>query len=213
MTDSTTNTDENLDYSFLLVTHMVCADRQIHNKELKYLHALEEKTRVGQRTKEEKEKILSQDENLIPVEVLAQKVLPEQRNWVMGQILVMAHIDGFYSSLEQQMVERVGEIWGWSTKKIHEFIKYAETHNPIETIQDSTTSRNSLWDSPDYKAAIERCTKIAQEDFKFTESALEASETILENLKTSIEQSLETIQHQTSGKTRAETAPGSSQTA
>jgi hypothetical protein len=39
MTDSTTNTDENLNYSFLLVTHIVCADRQIHNKELKYLDA------------------------------------------------------------------------------------------------------------------------------------------------------------------------------
>ena len=208
MTDPTTKTDENLDYSFLLVTHMVCADLQIHNKELKYLHALEEKTRIEQRTKEEKEKIFIQDENLIPVEVVAQRVLTKQRNWVMGQILMMAYIDGFYSSLEHQMVERVGQIWGWSTKKIDEFIKYAEAHNPTETIQDNTTSRGSLWDNPDYKAAIERCSEIAQQDFKFTESALQAAKTILENLKINIDIELTrlNIEHKTSGNARAQTA-------
>jgi uncharacterized tellurite resistance protein B-like protein len=109
MSYSVTTTDEQIDYSFLLITHMVCADQQIHNKELKYLHKLEEQTNVGKRTKEEKEKIFIQDKNLIPVEVVAQNVLSEQRNWSMGQILLMAHIDGFYSSLEHQMVERVGQ--------------------------------------------------------------------------------------------------------
>ncbi|WP_341994060.1 hypothetical protein [Chlorogloeopsis sp. ULAP02] len=74
---------------------MACADRQIHSKELKYLHKIEQQKGVEQNTKEEKEKILSQDEHLIPVDVVAQKVLSEQRNWSMGQILVMAHIDGF----------------------------------------------------------------------------------------------------------------------
>jgi GTP-binding protein EngB required for normal cell division/uncharacterized alkaline shock family protein YloU len=206
MTDFTSNTDENLDYWFLLVTHMVCADQQIHNKELKYLNALEEKTRIGQRTKEEKEKIFTQDENLIPVEVVAQKVLPEKRTWVMGQILLMAYIDGFYSSLEHQIVEQVGQIWGWSADKTYEFIEHAKVYNFTKNIQENTTLKGNLWDSLEYKAALERCTIIAQEDFQFTESALQASETILKNLKARIEQSLETIQNQISGNTKAEAA-------
>ncbi len=57
--------EEPLDYSFLLLTHMVCADQQIPTKELKYLHKLDQKIEVGQNTKEEKEKILAQDEHLI----------------------------------------------------------------------------------------------------------------------------------------------------
>jgi hypothetical protein len=211
MTDLTSNTDKNLDYCFLLVTHMVCADQQIHNKELKYLNVLEEKTKIGQRTKEEKEKIFTQDENLMSVDVIAQRILSKHRCWVMREILLMAYIDGFYSSSEHKIVEQVGQIWGWSVEKmqiiqhlgqiwslshekIHKFIKY------------NSNSRDSLWDSPEYKAAIDRCTKIAKQDFKFTSSALQTSEIILENLKARIEQSLETIQNQTSENAKAETA-------
>ncbi len=208
MTDPTTTTDETIDYSFLLVTHMVCADQQIHNKELKYLYALDSKTKLGRRTKEEKEKILIQDENLIPVDVVAQKVLSEQQNWAMGQILVMAYVDGFYSPLEHQMVEQVAEIWGWSNKRLQEFVKYAELENAVQSIKEDSIARNSFWDTQNYKAAIEQCTKIAQQDFKFTESALQAAKTTLDNLKIDIDIELNrlTIEHKSSSNARAQTA-------
>ncbi|MHC5673518.1 GTPase [Nostoc sp.] len=208
MTDPTTTTDETLDYSFLLVTHMVCADQQIHNKELKYLYALNSTTKLGRRTKEEKEKILIQDENLIPVDFVAQKVLSEQQNWAMGQILVMAYVDGFYSPLEHQMVEQVAEIWGWSNKRLQEFVKYAKLENAVQPIKEDSTARNTLWNTQNYKAAIEQCTKIAQQDFKFTESALQAAKTTLDNLKIDIDIELNrlTIEHKSSGNARAQTA-------
>jgi GTP-binding protein EngB required for normal cell division len=208
MTDPTTTTDETLDYSFLLVTHMVCADQQIHNKELKYLYALNSTTKLGRRTKEEKEKILIQDENLIPVDFVAQRVLSEQQNWAMGQILVMAYVDGFYSPLEHQMVEQVAEIWGWSKKRLQEFVKYAELENAVQPIKEDSTARNSLWNTQNYKAAIEQCTKIAQQDFKFTESALQAAKTTLDNLKIdiNIELNLLTIKHKSSDNAKAQTA-------
>ncbi len=65
-----------------------------------------------------------------------------------------------------------------------------------------------MWDSPDYKAAIERCSEIARQDFKFTESALEAAKTILENLKINIDIELKRldIEHKTSENSRAQTA-------
>lgn len=200
------NTDELIDYSLLLITHIVCADQQIHNKELKYLHRLEEKIGVGERTKEEQQKILSQDENLISVDVVAQKVLLEQRNLSMGQILIMAYIDGFYSPLENQIVERIGQIWGWTEEKIQEFVKYAQTH--VDPIQDDIISTGSLWTSQDYKAAIEQCKEIAQQDFKFTESALQVAKATFDDLKIDIdiEFNLLNTKHQTNQNARAETS-------
>jgi len=146
---SAPETIEQLDYAFLLVTHMVCADQQIHNKELKYLHTLEQQRRVGQRTKEEKEKILAQDEHLIPVDVVAQQVPQQQRSWSIGEILVMASIDGFYSPLERQMVERVGQIWNWSSKKIQGFVESAKTYTVAQNIQNDSKLHDNLWKDSD----------------------------------------------------------------
>ena len=206
MSDSTTIASEQLDYPFLLVTHMVCADQQIHNKELRYLHTLEQQMGVGQRTKEEKEKILAQDEHRIPVDVVAQQVPQQRRSCSMGEILVMAYIDGFYSPLEQQMVQQVGQTWNWSSEKIQGFEESAKTYTAPQHIENDSKLQDSSWGDLDYKAAIHLCTEIAQEDFKFTESSLQAAKKTLANLKIGIECSLEAIRHQTSENARAEVA-------
>ncbi len=210
MSDSTTTADEPLDYSFLLVTHMVCADQQIHNEELKYLQELEQQIGVGQRTKQEKEKILAQDEHLIPVDVLAQGMRQTQRNGAMGQamrqILTLAYIDGFYSPLEHQMVERVGRIWNWSLEEIQRFVKYEEAHIAVQPIQDESSSRDSLWDDRDYETATRQCAEIAREDYTFAEAALQATGATLDNLRQGIQHSIQGIGNKTTGNARAETA-------
>jgi hypothetical protein len=43
---------------------MVCADQQIHSEESKALRELADQARIGQRTLDEMEKILAQDEHL-----------------------------------------------------------------------------------------------------------------------------------------------------
>ena len=40
MSYSSTVASEQLDYGFLLLTHIVCADQQIHSEESKYLREL-----------------------------------------------------------------------------------------------------------------------------------------------------------------------------
>lgn len=197
---------EQLDYPFLLVTHIACADQQIHNKELKYLHALEQQRRVGQSTKEEKERILAQDEHLIPVDFVAQQVPQQERSWSMGEILVMAHIDGLYSPLEHQMVERVGKIWNWSSEKIQSFVESTKTYTFTQDIPHESKLEDNLWKDSDYRNAIHQCTEIAKQDFIFTESALQAAKTTLDNLRMGIDGSLETIQHKSSRNANAQTA-------
>lgn len=118
MLETTTLTDEPLAYPFLLLTHLVCADQQIHNQELLYLRQLERTLEIGQATLEEKEKILSQDEQMLSVEVVAKKIVKHQRDRLMKQMLTLAHIDGFYSPLEKQMIEQVGQIWNYSVFRL-----------------------------------------------------------------------------------------------
>jgi GTP-binding protein EngB required for normal cell division len=185
---------------------MVCADQQIHTKELRYLHKLEQQIGIDQSTREEKEKILAQDEYLIPVDVVAQRVPRQQHNQAMAQVLVMAYIDGFYSPLERHMVERVGQIWNWSSEKVQGFVESAQACTTAQPIPDDTAPGNSLWDEPDYQIAIRRCVEIARENYPFTESALQSAETTLDELRRGIQEKLEAIRNKTRGNTKAETA-------
>ena len=65
--------EEIINYQFLLLTYMVCADGQIHSEEIKALHELAQKAEVGKPTLEEMEKILSQDEDLVSFEDVVHK--------------------------------------------------------------------------------------------------------------------------------------------
>jgi len=118
MSDLISKTTEHLDYPFLLVTHMVCADQQIHSEESKALRELATQISASQRTLAEMEKILAQDENQLSVEDLAHKVSPGEQSEAMSQMLAIAYVDGFCSALERQMAEQVARIWNWPTGEV-----------------------------------------------------------------------------------------------
>ncbi|MEG3897676.1 MULTISPECIES: GTPase [unclassified Microcoleus] len=118
MSDLISKTTEHLDYPFLLVTHMVCADQQIHSEESKALRELAKQISASQRTLAEMEKILAQDENHLSVEDLARKVSPGEQSEAMSQMLAIAYVDGFCSALERQMAEQVAGIWNWPTGEV-----------------------------------------------------------------------------------------------
>ena len=125
MSNPNKTADDQLDYPFLLVTHMVCADRQIHSEESKALHELANQIELGQRTKGEMEKILTQDEHQMSVKDVTCGVPPGQRIEAMRQILALAYIDGFSSALEREMIEQVAQIWNWPADLIQRLIAAA----------------------------------------------------------------------------------------
>ncbi|MGD1716866.1 GTPase [Dapis sp. BLCC M172] len=115
--------DEELDYPFLLVAQMVCADQQIHSEESKALQELAQQSKVGKLTLAEMEKILTQDEYQLSVTEIASQVAPQQRNEAMWQILSIAYVDGFCSALERQMAQQVAQIWGWPDGEVERQIE------------------------------------------------------------------------------------------
>jgi putative ribosome biogenesis GTPase RsgA/uncharacterized tellurite resistance protein B-like protein len=118
MSDLSSRTTEHLDYPFLLVTHMVCADQQIHSEESKALRELATQIGASQRTLAEMEKILAQEENHLSVEDLARKVSPGEQSEAMSQMLAIAYVDGFCSALEREMAEQVARIWNWPAGEV-----------------------------------------------------------------------------------------------
>jgi GTP-binding protein EngB required for normal cell division len=105
---------------------MVCADQQIHSEESKALHELASQTRVGQRTIEEMEEILAQDEQMLCLEDVARSIPPGQHSEAMRQILALAYVDGFFAPSEREMVEQVAQIWQWPAGEIQQLIEEAE---------------------------------------------------------------------------------------
>ncbi|MEH2158508.1 tellurite resistance TerB family protein [Nostoc sp.] len=118
-------TSEQINYQFLLLTHIMCADEQIHSEEAKALRELAQKTNLGTDTIEEMEKILSQDENLLSVENVARKIQQGEQSEAMRQMIAIAYIDGYFSPLEREMVDHIAKSWNWSNLKIETFYRYS----------------------------------------------------------------------------------------
>ena len=140
MSNTSKTVSEQLNYGFLLLVHLVCADRQIHSEELKYLKELGDRANISQQTKDEMEKILAQDDQYLTIDYIAKQVSVGQQSEVMRQILAMANLDGDVSSLERELVDKIGKIWNWSEEEINWYREYAEkfASSRKEKIQQET---------------------------------------------------------------------------
>ncbi|MBD2445815.1 50S ribosome-binding GTPase [Nostoc sp. FACHB-152] len=131
MTEQIAVAVERLNFAFLLVTHMVCADQQIHSEEAKALQALAINTKMGERTIVEMEKILAQEETHLSVYDVARQVRPGEQSEAMRQVLAVAYIDGFFSPVERAMVEQIAQIWNWTNGEIENLIEQAQGFSPV----------------------------------------------------------------------------------
>ena len=240
-------TSEQINYQFLLLTHMVCADEQIHSEEAKALQDLAHNAKIKTRTIEEMEKILGQDENLISFEDVARQVPPGEQSEAMRQIIAIAYIDGYFSPLEREMVDQVAEIWNWSDAEIKRLLEQAQNFSRVKHTSDNQDKselsvgarllkgaesvlssalvdnlakvapqnigckieqlrREILLAGPEYDDAIQECTVVANEDYKFAENSLKGAYYALESLAKNIETATESIQKKTSNKGQANTA-------
>ena len=135
---------EKLDYEFLLLTHLICADKQIHSKEVAFLNELAERKQLKKNTIKEKEKIFTQQSNLTLI-YIAQKILPHRQKQVFDEILEIAKVDGYFAPLEQDMIAKIIKVWNWNNLYINQIRQEAENFNAsqIENII-STIKRPSF---------------------------------------------------------------------
>ncbi|MDF5717496.1 MAG: 50S ribosome-binding GTPase [Rhizonema sp. NSF051] len=165
-------TSKQINYQFLLLTHMVCADEQIHNEEVKALRELAQNMSIGTHTIEEMEKILCQDENSVSVEKVARQIQKAEQSEAMRQIISIAYIDGYFAPLEREMIDNVAKIWKWSNSEIKTLLEQTEG---LDRVRDVSENRDELElsisarllkgvDSVLSRALVDNLTKAAPEN-------------------------------------------------
>ena len=117
---------ETLDYGFLLLAHIICADGQIHNRELTALFDLANQVNMPELTLHEVEKILGQDEAQIPLETCVQKIPSGRQCEVFRQVLAIAYIDGYFSPLEREVVNQIARMWEISENELEQMLEDAQ---------------------------------------------------------------------------------------
>jgi uncharacterized tellurite resistance protein B-like protein/tRNA U34 5-carboxymethylaminomethyl modifying GTPase MnmE/TrmE len=135
--------NELIDYRLILIAHMICADQQIHSEEAKALHDLAEQVNASQQTIDETEKIFSQDKNHILLEDAARRINPNQRDESLRQVLAIAYVDGFFSPLEEEMAEKIAQIFGLSGQ-LEKIIEEAEKEFSVNSSSEDEALKPSL---------------------------------------------------------------------
>lgn len=122
--------NEQLNYQFLLLTYIVCADQQIHSEEAKALRELAQVASINECTLQEMEKILAQEPNHLSFEAIADQIPHGKQTETMRQVLAIAHIDGYFAPLERKLVNEICQLWHWKPQEIDKLLEEAEKFQP-----------------------------------------------------------------------------------
>lgn len=128
--------NEGVNYCFLLLTHIICADQQIHDRESRALRELAAQLRLNQTTLQMMEEILSQGEQQISIEEVARRISVGQRTEALRQMLAIAYVDGFFSPLEREVVDQVAQLWGIHDSEIQQMLRAAQGFGISKTDKD-----------------------------------------------------------------------------
>ena len=137
-----------MNYSLLLLAHIICADQQIHSEEIRYLDELIKNNGIDTPTTEAIESILSQSENYPSLEECTRLVARDERQHLLYQILEITYADGYLAPLEKIAVNEVVKIWKFPQAKFDQAIanaeKYYRTNRKKNNLSDSEKANLSV---------------------------------------------------------------------
>ena len=195
---------ERLNYEFLLLVHLVCADKQIHSEEIKYLNELGDRANISQQTKNEMYKILAQDNHHLTLDSITNHLSVNEQSEIMQQILAIAHLDGDFSFEEEELINKIGKIWNWSKEEIDWYKEYADK---FANSRRTKVKQETLLAEQEYSKAVKNCSKIAKEDYQYAEEAFKKAESTLKTLILSLGEVILKIENKNSkAKTATEVA-------
>jgi len=133
-----------MNYSLLLLAHIICADQQLHSEEVGYLDGLIKDKGADKATIEAIENIFSQSENHPSLEECAKSVAREDRQHLLDQILEVTYADGYLAPLEKIAVDEIVKIWKFPQTKVDKAIVNAEQY--YRTHRKNNSSDNEKTD-------------------------------------------------------------------
>lgn len=187
---------DEVSYSFLLITYLVCANEQIHIEESRRLHALAEELNLNGPTTREMEKILLREEDQIALESVIRFVPKPKRDETLQLLLDMAYADGFCDPLERQLLEEVARKWQVPLKKLDQLCTKIEqtAQQRKRNSKPEERDREILLAGPEYNQAIERYTRVAREDIVFAEKAMESAQETVNQLRMGLAKAITRIE-------------------
>lgn len=115
-----------ISFPYLLVTHLVCADEQVHIEEYRKLFELGEAMKICATTKEEAQKILNQCESRLRLGAVALRIPKYIRGDVLDLLLTITYLDGFSDPLERIFLDEVTRIWKFNPHEVEHRCAQAE---------------------------------------------------------------------------------------
>jgi tRNA U34 5-carboxymethylaminomethyl modifying GTPase MnmE/TrmE len=118
---------EVIDYAFLIYVYMICADEQEHIYETRALDLLMKEEGVNAKTKEEAGKIISQEEDRIPVQEVIDSIPEESYLQCIKNLAAFSYVDGYCDPLERDLLDEVAKKWGFTQKELNVFCAEGES--------------------------------------------------------------------------------------
>ena len=131
-----------LDYGFLVLTHIVCADQQITSEKLQYLQEIGDRINISEQTKSVMQRILAQNQRHLMVDYIANETINKQRSLVMQQILATFYNQGLFGFSEEEAIKRIANVCNWSQKGIKRIIQ-AESFKVQQNKESNQTKLSS----------------------------------------------------------------------
>lgn len=100
-----------LNYPYLLAVHILCVDGQLHQNELLFLKSLAQKIGVDPTTEAAAELILAQADQHLGLDVVLQRIDPDQRPCALSLAALAAQFDGVLDRTEQELLEQLRLQW------------------------------------------------------------------------------------------------------
>ncbi len=100
-----------LNYPYLLAVHTLCVDGQLHQNELQFLQTLAQNIGVDSATMAAAELILAQADRHLELDVVLQRIDPDQRARALSLAALAAQFDGALDRTEQKLLEQLRPRW------------------------------------------------------------------------------------------------------
>ena len=133
---------QGLEYGFLLLVHMICADEQLHIRETEALEELAERAEINGATHQAMEAILGSDDHISVAEVITS--VPTDRRWeTLRQVVAIAYIDGFFAPQEHRLFQQIVRQWQLDLEAVQKLLLDAQPDLKSQGGQGTLGSKHS----------------------------------------------------------------------
>jgi GTPase SAR1 family protein len=135
---------DDLNYPYLLAVHTLCVDGQLHQNELQFLQLFTQSFEINESTQAAAEAILAQADEHIDLEIVLQRIPPDQRLHALSMVALASRFDGFVDQTEQRLLEKIQKIWRINDEDYEQIQDFAQKESQRLISEKKAESQEQL---------------------------------------------------------------------